>query len=86
LASAQQSDAAVLQSNQNELLNSDLQQSAAAARKTLTDILQQMTRVWRENSYQLSFVQILPSQVNSYQYQHVFADQRHYAQLSALDG
>ena len=39
LASAQQSDAAVLQSNQNELLNSDLQQSAAAARKTLTDIL-----------------------------------------------
>ena len=85
LASAQQSDAAVLQSNQNELLNSDLQQSAAA-RKTLTDILQQMTRVWRENSYQLSFVQILPSQVNSYQYQHVFADQRHYAQLSALDG
>ncbi|TNH09245.1 MucB/RseB C-terminal domain-containing protein [Testudinibacter sp. TR-2022] len=53
---------------------------------TLLDTLQRMAQTWRHGNYEMAFIQILPNQVNSYQYRHVFTNQRHYAQLSALDG
>ncbi|WP_052122414.1 MucB/RseB C-terminal domain-containing protein [Chelonobacter oris] len=77
-ANSQQSESAVSSSD-------ELQQSAAVG-NSLLSLLQQMSQAWRSSNYETSFIQILPSQVNSYQYRHVFADRRHYAQLSALDG
>ncbi|MGR6980236.1 MucB/RseB C-terminal domain-containing protein [Testudinibacter sp. P27/CKL/0425] len=61
-------------------------QPSAELHNKLLNALQQMSQAWRSSNYDISFIQILPSQVNSYQYRHVFANQRHYAQLSALDG
>ncbi|MGV6988236.1 MucB/RseB C-terminal domain-containing protein [Testudinibacter sp. P80/BLE/0925] len=75
--------AAEVQSEQNMPLSPS---QDTAPRHSLLAQLQQMTQAWRSSNYEMSFIQILPSQVNSYQYRHVFSNQRHYAQLSALDG
>ncbi|SMB79810.1 sigma E regulatory protein, MucB/RseB [Pasteurella testudinis DSM 23072] len=78
-ANAQQHD------QTSPLQSGELQQNPALP-DTLLNTLQQMAQAWRDDNYDIAFIQILPTQVNSYQYRHVFANQRHYAQLSTLDG
>lgn len=68
-----------------EIILDDSVQPSSVERSPLS-ILQQMSQAWHRSNYDMSFIQIIPPQIISYQYQHVFANQRHYAQLSGLDG
>ncbi|MBE2894431.1 MucB/RseB C-terminal domain-containing protein [Spirabiliibacterium falconis] len=56
------------------------------AQRNLLDTLQQMTTAWHNSDFDITFVKLMPNEVNSYQYRHLYHDGKHYAQLFSLDG
>ncbi|MBE2897318.1 MucB/RseB C-terminal domain-containing protein [Pasteurellaceae bacterium 20609_3] len=71
------------------LLADDAPREAVAAEQTQRsslDALAQMTAAWRNSDFDITFVKLMPNEVNSYQYRHLYHNGKHYAQLFSLDG
>lgn len=77
-------EAKVQQSDTTLPLSESLE--VTSSQQSLLSLLQQSSEAWRNSTFDVTFVKLTPSSLNSYQYRHLYHNGIHYAQLFSLDG